>query len=204
MLQFKIPDMFSFIIQLIISISVLALFLSILIDFTLYTRDEHIKREKKSVVETGTMTLFLVAFYLILMTKIGIVAIYNENLKHTIIIIGTLAIVSGCLMNIVGRFNLGSNWANHIKIYDEHTLVQKGMYKIVRHPLYASIMLMFYGATLVYRNILCFMAVTFIFIPFMYYRAKQEETLLIQTFSEYNDYKKRTGMFFPKLIKRKG
>lgn len=204
MLTIKFQDMFSFIIQLIICTSVLGLFVSILIDFTLYTRDEHIKKEKKSIVETGTMTLFLVAFYLILMTKIGIFPIYYNNLKHIIIIIGTLAIVSGCFINITGRFNLGSNWANHIKIYDEHTLVQKGMYKIVRHPLYASIMLMFYGACLVYRNILCFFAVTFIFIPFMYYRAKQEETLLIQAFPEYKDYKRRTGMFFPKIIKRKG
>ncbi|MBU3190359.1 isoprenylcysteine carboxylmethyltransferase family protein [Clostridium bowmanii] len=202
MLQFKIPDAFSFIIQLIICISVVGLFVSILIDFTLYTRDDHIKREKKSIVETGTMTLFLFAFYLILMTKIGIVPIYDNNLKHIVITIGTIAIVCGCIMNIIGRFNLGRNWANHIKIYEEHTLVQKGMYKIVRHPLYSSIMLMFYGAVLVYRNILCFLAVTFIFIPFMYYRAKQEETLLIQAFSEYNEYKKRTGMFFPKIIKK--
>jgi protein-S-isoprenylcysteine O-methyltransferase Ste14 len=202
MLPFKIPDMFSFIIQLIICSSVVALFVSIIIDFTLYTRDDHIKKEKKSIVETGTMTLFLFAFYLILITKMGIVPIYNHSLKTIIIILGTLAIVSGCVMNILGRFNLGSNWANHIKIYEEHTLVQKGMYKVVRHPLYASIMLMFYGACLVYRNLLCFFAVTFIFIPFMYYRAKQEETLLIQTFSEYNDYKKRTGMFFPKIIKK--
>jgi protein-S-isoprenylcysteine O-methyltransferase Ste14 len=204
MFQFKIQDMFSFIIQLIICSSVLALFVSILIDFTLYTRDEHIKKEKKSIVETGTMTLFLFSFYLILITKIGIVPIYNSNLKHIVIITGTLAIVSGCIVNILGRFNLGSNWANQIKIYDEHTLIQNGMYKIVRHPLYASIMLMFYGACLVYRNILCFLAVTFIFIPFMYYRAKQEETLLILTFYEYNDYKKTTGMFFPKILKRKG
>jgi len=204
MLPFKIPDMFSFIIQLIVCSSVVTLFVSILIDFTLYTRDEHIKKEKKSIVETGTMTLFLVAFYLILMTKIGIVPIYDHKSKNLIIMLGTLAIVSGCIMNIMGRFNLGSNWANHIKIYDEHTLVQKGMYKVVRHPLYASIMLMFYGACLVYRNLLCFFAVTFIFIPFMYYRAKQEETLLIQIFPEYKDYKKRTGMFFPKIFKRKG
>lgn len=203
MLQFKIPDIFSFIIQLIICISVVALFVSILIDFTLYTRDEHIKKEKKSIVETGTMTLFLFVFYLLLMTKIGIVPIYNSNLKNLVIIVGTVAIMGGCIMNIMGRFNLGSNWANHIKIYDEHTLVQRGMYKIVRHPLYASIMLMFYGACLVYRNLLCFFAVTLIFIPFMYYRAKQEETLLIQNFNEYKDYKKRTGMFFPKILKRK-
>ena len=202
MLTFKILDMFSFIIVVIICLSVFALFVSILIDFTLYTRDEHIKKEKKSIVETGTMTLFFILFYLILMTKISIVPIYDENLKHVVIIIGTIAIVLGSIMNIMGRFNLGNNWANHIKIYDEHRLVQKGMYKIVRHPLYASIMLMFYGACLVYRNILCFFAVTFIFIPFMYYRAKQEEALLIQTFTEYADYKRRIGMFFHKLIKK--
>jgi len=204
MVQLKIPDMFSFIIQLIICSSVLGLFISILIDFTLYTRDDHVKKEKKSIVETGTMTLFLFAFYLILKTKIGIVPIYDATLKHIIIIIGTLIIVSGSIMNIMGRFNLGSNWANHIKIYDEHTLVQEGMYKIVRHPLYVTIILMFYGTCLVYRSILGFLAVTLIFIPVMYYRAKQEETLLIQNFPKYSYYKKRTGMFFPKIIKRKG
>ena len=127
MLPFKIPDMFSFIIQLIICSSVVALFVSIIIDFTLYTREDHIKKEKKSIVETGTMTLFLFAFYLILIIKIGIVSIHDQSLKNLIIILGTLAIVSGCIMNIMGRFNLGSNWANHIKIYDEHTLIQKGM-----------------------------------------------------------------------------
>jgi len=203
MLMNRFQDIFSFIIQLIICVSLLSLFVSILIDFILYTKDEHIKIEKTSIVETGTMTLFLFAFYLILMTRIGIVPVYDNNLKHIIIIIGTLAIVSGCIINIIGRFNLGSNWANHIKIYDDHTLVQNEMYKIVRHPLYSSIMLMFYGAILVYRNILCFLAVTFIFIPFMYYRAKQEEIILIQIFSEYKIYKRRTGMFFPKIIKRK-
>ncbi|HEY8890979.1 MAG TPA: isoprenylcysteine carboxylmethyltransferase family protein [Clostridium sp.] len=203
MLSFKFPNMFSFVIQLIICSSVLGLFVSTLIDFTLFTRDAHIKKEKKSIVETGTMTLFLFFFYLILKTKMGIVPVYDNNLKYIVIIIGTIAIVSGCIMNIVGRFNLGSNWANHIKIYDKHTLVQNGMYKVIRHPLYASIMIMFYGACLVYRNILCLLAVTIIFMPFMYYRAKQEETLLIQAFSEYNDYIKRTGMFFPKMIKRK-
>lgn len=202
MLTFKIPDMFSFIIEVIICLSVFALFVSILIDFTLYTRDENIKKEKKSIVETGTMTLFFILFYLILMTKISTVPIYDDNLKHVVIILGTIGIVSGSIMNIMGRFNLGSNWANHIKIYDEHRLVQKGIYKIVRHPLYASLMLMFYGGCLVYRNIVCFLAVTFIFIPFMYYRAKQEETLLIQAFLEYKDYKRTTGMFFPKIIKR--
>jgi len=203
MLNFKIQDMFTFIIQLIICSSVLGLFVSILIDFALYTKDKHVKKEKKSIVETGTMTLFFIFFYFVILSKQGVVPIYNIYLKNCIIIIGTMAIVTGCTLNIIGRFNLGSNWANQIKIYDEHTLVQNGMYKIVRHPLYASIILMFYGACLVYRSYLCFLMVSVVFIPFMYYRAKQEETLLIQTFTEYSNYKKTTGMFFPKILRKK-
>jgi serine/threonine-protein kinase len=49
------------------------------------------------------------------------------------------------------------------------------------------------------ENIYCFLAVTVIFVPFMYYRAKQEETMLMQRFSEYTEYKKKTGMLFPKV-----
>lgn len=203
MLTIKIQGMFTFIIQLIICSSVLCLFVSILIDFALYTRDEHVNKEKKSIVETGTMTLFFIAFYFAVLSKKGVVPIYNTYLKNSIIILGTIAIVTGCIFNIIGRFNLGSNWANHIKIYAEHTLVRNGMYKIVRHPLYASIMLMFYGACLIYRSYLCFLLVSLIFIPFMYYRAKQEEALLTQIFNEYSNYRKTTGMFFPKIIKRK-
>jgi len=33
----------------------------------------------------------------------------------------------------------------------------------------------------------------------MYYRAKQEEKFLQEEFAEYKEYKKKTGMFFPKL-----
>jgi protein-S-isoprenylcysteine O-methyltransferase Ste14 len=32
----------------------------------------------------------------------------------------------------------------------------------------------------------------------MYYRAKQEETLLVGEFKDYTDYQKKVGMFFPK------
>jgi protein-S-isoprenylcysteine O-methyltransferase Ste14 len=44
---------------------------------------------------------------------------------------------------------------------------------------------------------------TIVFIPFMYYRAKQEEKELTKTFKEYKDYQKRVGMFLPKLIKKR-
>ena len=49
------------------------------------------------------------------------------------------------------------------------------------------------------QNYLVFILNTIIFIPFMYYRAKQEEKELVKEFKEYKDYSKKTGMFFPKI-----
>lgn len=191
----------SFIIQTIISLSVFSLFLAIFIDFLKYSKNKKVLKEKKSIVETGTMTLFFLLFYIILRSGAGVITIKSDLLINTLIIPGTLLIVCGCIINIAGRFNLGNNWANQIKIYDKHTLIQTGMYKFVRHPLYASIILMFYGACLVYRSIYAVAAVSVIFVPFMIYRARQEETLLIQRFPQYQEYAKRTGMFFPKIKK---
>lgn len=195
---------FNLIIQVIISFCVFALFLSIFIDFMLFSRSHNVQKERKSIVETGTMTLFFIVYYFILVSKVGAIELEVQLITQLMMVLGTAMIITGCFANIGGRFNLGSNWANQIKIYKEQTLVQKGMYRIVRHPLYASIILMFYGGCLVYRNILAFAAVNIVFIPFMYYRAKQEETLLLQRFPDYEEYRRRTGMLFPIIRVRKG
>jgi protein-S-isoprenylcysteine O-methyltransferase Ste14 len=119
-------------------------------------------------------------------------------LRFVMILLGLAAIALGCIVNIKGRMNLGGNWANQIRIYKDQTLVTHGVYKIVRHPLYASLIWMFYGACLVYQNGAAFAANTLIFIPFMYYRAKQEEAMLCKRFINYETYRQKTGMFFPK------
>ncbi len=198
---FLSQGIFIVMIQSLICLCVFSVFIAIFLDFALYSRKEQVHKEKKSIVETGTMTLFFLIFYGILRSRVGIVVLPIKLLNEILMILGTVMIAVGCIMNIMGRFNLGRNWANQIKIYEEHTLVQTGMYKIVRHPLYASIIFMFYGACLVYKNLLCFTAVTLVFIPFMYYRAKQEETLLTSWFPEYTVYRQKTGMFFPKLFR---
>ncbi len=192
------------IIQAIISACVLALFLSVFIDFMLFSRSNNVQRERKSIVETGTMTFFFIVYYFILLSKAGTIGLKSQLIGQLLMILGIAMIIIGCLANIMGRFNLGKNWSNQIKIYKEQTLVQTGMYRIVRHPLYASIILMFYGGCLVYKNILAFLAVSIVFIPFMYYRAKQEEMLLLQRFADYKEYKQKTGMLFPIIRIRKG
>jgi protein-S-isoprenylcysteine O-methyltransferase Ste14 len=190
-------DLILVIADVVIGLCLFALFTSILINFV-ESKHKEVKKEKRSIVETGSMTLFFIFFYLLIRFKIGAFVV-GDFARVSLIIIGLIMIVFGCFVNIFGRFNLGKNWANQVKIYKNQTLVKVGVYRFVRHPLYASIMLMFYGACLVHLNYLAFFSNTFIFIPFMYYRAKQEEWLLSKTFKEYSKYQKEVGMFFPKL-----
>lgn len=189
---------FEFFALIIIILSVLAIFVSVLVNFIECDKRRKVMREKKSIVETGTMTLFFVVYYVIIKMRVGTIHL-DWKLHLIFIVIGLILIVVGSFVNIRGRFSLGRNWANQIKIYNDHTLVQSGVYKIVRHPLYASLIWMFFGGSLVYMNYLAFALNSFIFIPFMYYRAKQEEIALSSRFKEYYNYKDKVGMFFPKL-----
>lgn len=203
MKEFLNQGPFSAVVQTIICLSVFAVFLAVFLDFALYSRKDAVQTEKKSVVETGTMTLFFLAFYAIIRSGAGGVAIFSDTAKISLIVIGTAMIAAGAAANIGGRLSLGKNWSNQIKIYREQTFVRTGVYAVVRHPLYASIILMFYGACLVYRNIIALLAVMVVFVPFMRYRARQEEKILTERFPEYEDYRKRTGLFFPKLRDRR-
>ncbi|MGL5439492.1 MAG: methyltransferase family protein [Filifactoraceae bacterium] len=207
----------SSILSRIITLSVVSVFVAIAVDFIKYNGVKTFKKSKRSIVATGTMTMFFLIYYLILILQFGTVRVYNPNIDGSIFIfgpmvmestaiflglIGTLMIAVGAAINILGRLQLKENWANHIKIYEEHSLVNYGIYKLVRHPLYASIMLMLFGGSIAYRNWVSFLLILFIFIPFMYYRAKQEEMLLEEEFEEYKEYKRTVGMFFPKFIIR--
>lgn len=145
------------------------------------------------------MTGFFILIYLLLRFKIGYVET-PELISFILKPLGLIILISGTYVNIKGRIDLGLNWANQVTIYTDQKLITTGIYKYIRHPLYGSIIFMFYGACLIYPNYLAFLSNTLIFIPFMYYRARQEETLLKEKFSDHNNYSEKTGMLFPKIF----
>ncbi|OGS28214.1 MAG: hypothetical protein A2297_01895 [Elusimicrobia bacterium RIFOXYB2_FULL_48_7] len=190
---------FGLIAQIIIVLCVFAIIIAIMINFTESKKEKDTRHEKKSIVETGTMFLFFAVYYYLTAKNIGCFNVPGITARITLISIGLLLIVAGSIVNIKGRVALAGNWANQIRVYKDQTFVREGMYRYVRHPLYASLIWMFYGGSLVYQNYASFLATTLVFIPFMRYRANQEEELLKKYFSEYETYQKEVGMFFPKL-----
>ena len=189
------------IINYFIILGILLIYLYVLYNFiSARFRKDKKKKEVKSIVETASMSAFFAVIWLVVFTRTGVIKFHNTYLNIFFLIIYIIGIVT----NLLGRFYLGKNWGNNVVIYEDHTFVHNGVYKIVRHPLYASIIWMIYSISVLKSNYLVFILNTIIFIPFMYYRAKQEEKELTKIFKEYNDYIKNTGMFFPKItINRK-
>jgi protein-S-isoprenylcysteine O-methyltransferase Ste14 len=78
-------------------------------------------------------------------------------------------------------------------------LVTHGVYRWLRHPLYASLVWMFTGAALLFLNPLALAANLGVFLPAMIYRGHQEEVALTGEFPAYAEYRRHTGMLVPKL-----
>jgi protein-S-isoprenylcysteine O-methyltransferase Ste14 len=187
--------------NLIIIICTIIILFAILADFIKFHRPDESKKKLNSWVETGTMFLYFFVYYLLMQLKTGRIILSSKVMTNLFIIAGMLLIIAGCYVNIMGRKMLQHNWANQVTIYHDHTLVSGNVYKIIRHPLYASLIWMLSGGCLIYSDYIALLSVVFIFIPMMYYRAKQEEALLLSEFTEYSEYQKHTGMFFPKIRK---
>lgn len=192
-----LQQIFELLISFMIGGSIIAIVISVILSFL----DSHgkVKTEKKSVVETGTMFLFFFVYYFVLRFHVGEISVTNLVLKNMVMGVCSLIVVFSAYVNVYGRTTLGKLWANNIKIYSDHKLIRTGMYKYVRHPLYASLIWAFLFGSLVFFNYLAFILNLIIFLPAMYYRARQEEELLGKAFKEYKEYKREVGMFFPKF-----
>lgn len=77
-------------------------------------------------------------------------------------------------------------------------LIESGIYKTVRHPIYTSVLLGTLGLSLLNGNLVLFILFA-IFVGFFTIKSRYEETLLRQIYPTYSDYMQRTGRFLPFL-----
>lgn len=184
----------------IVQLCVLALVIAVVSNFAMargVARNAHVRR---SPVATGSMTVVLAGVCLLIRFRIGTVPVPDLLVRNILIGAGLLLLVTGTMVNILGRVQLGRNWANQATVYADQTLVTHGVFGLVRHPLYASLIWMCFGGTLVYQNAAAALVTLALFYPMMIYRAGIEEEMLAGQFPAYADYRARVGRFFPKLF----
>jgi protein-S-isoprenylcysteine O-methyltransferase Ste14 len=96
--------------------------------------------------------------------------------------------------------DLGLNWSPSLEIREKHELITKGIYGLIRHPMYASQWLWVIAQPLLLQNWIAGLLNFIIFIPFYFLRVQAEEKMMLDTFGEeYKNYLQKTGAVFPKL-----
>lgn len=77
-------------------------------------------------------------------------------------------------------------------------LIQNGLYKYIRHPIYSGIILAALGFG-VFRGSLWQIFVGILLWILFYFKSRYEEQLLTVRFDEYVNYRRHTSRFFPFL-----
>lgn len=96
--------------------------------------------------------------------------------------------------------DLGRNWSPSLQIMEEHTLVTNGIYRAIRHPMYASQWVFVMAQLLLLQNWIAGPVTLLVFAPFYFLRVPQEEQLMIEQFgAAYRAYMARTGRVLPRL-----
>jgi len=111
-----------------------------------------------------------------------------------LLVAGTLLAMHGSyLLKVLGR-------AQKRGIEDTITVVEIGAYRYIRHPLYASLLILTWGVFLKGTD-LASAALAIVATAFLFATARSEEQFNINRFgSPYLEYMKRTKMFIPFVL----
>ena len=96
------------------------------------------------------------------------------------------------------HLELGRNWSDSLQVRKTHNLVTGGLYRYVRHPMYAAFFLWGLAQLLLLPNWIAGPAGLAGFAILFGFRVGREERMMIEDFGEqYRDYMKRTARLIP-------
>lgn len=114
--------------------------------------------------------------------------------------LGVFLLACALFIFVRAHIDLKANWSPTLEIRQDHTLVTNGIYRFIRHPMYASQWLWVIAQILLLQNWLAGPLDLLFFIIFYTLRVQAEEKMMLDTFGdEYRVYMEKTGGVIPKF-----
>lgn len=167
------------------------------------------KRKQEKMSEQNVSTQEKVILFLLLIGMFILPLIYsastwldfaNYSLPAWAGWLGVALIAGALFVFWRAHADLGLNWSPSLEIREKHELITKGIYGVIRHPMYASQWLWVIAQPLLLQNWIAGLVNLLIFIPFYLLRVQAEEKMMTDKFGDqYREYMKRTGGVLPKM-----
>jgi protein-S-isoprenylcysteine O-methyltransferase Ste14 len=128
-------------------------------------------------------------------TRMG--RIYHWN---TFFVIGSVLALIGLIIRLVSILTLEKQFTYTVAKVENHELIEKGLYKNIRHPGYLGQLIIFLGISTCLSNWLSILLMTAPVVFGYLNRIKVEEMFMIEQMGQkYIDYQKRTKKLIPMI-----
>lgn len=111
--------------------------------------------------------------------------------------LGLAVAIGGCAFAIWARTILGSNWSSMVTVKQDHELILRGPYAVVRHPIYSGFLLALTGTAIAVGEIRAFIGLGLAFVGFLLKSAAEEKFMRQEFSAEYTRYSQRVRRLIP-------
>jgi protein-S-isoprenylcysteine O-methyltransferase Ste14 len=122
----------------------------------------------------------------------------NRPFDQIVQFFGIILISAGCLVFLLSVFQFGEFYTPSPVPREHYKLVTGGIYSLIRHPAYLSVLLIFSGIIIFLQSYYSLSLMILVF-TFFVIKTKFEETQLKNKFPEYKSYTERTKRIIPFL-----
>ena len=162
-----------------------------------------LKRSKKTTVtkrnDKGSLIIIWISIPVTLTAGFYIEGYGISGFTNDIVYFsGLLIFLFGLILRWAAIFQLKKAFTVDVAISKDQTVKSDGLYKIIRHPSYAGLLLMLTGLSIAMNNIISFLLISIINFITVSYRIIVEERILTEAFGDdYKKYKSATKKLIP-------
>ncbi|HKS26519.1 MAG TPA: protein-S-isoprenylcysteine O-methyltransferase [Pyrinomonadaceae bacterium] len=161
---------------------------------------------RAAVTRAGSLEMFLLALAFVGMAATPLVYVSSDVLDfadYQLPVwtgwVGTLVFLAAIGLLWRSHRDLGRNWSQTLELREGHELVTKGVYRRIRHPMYAAFWLWGLAQPLLLHNWLAAFSHLASFAALYFLRVGREERLMLDHFgARYEAYMSRTGRVLPR------
>jgi protein-S-isoprenylcysteine O-methyltransferase Ste14 len=160
---------------------------------------------KRTIKRRGTalrVLMFVLAAFFLLRNRLDVNKIHEHIWAYTPTLgwLGVALMIVGASFGVWARLTIGTNWSGDVTLKEDHELIQRGPYALVRHPIYTALFTMLLGSALAfgqYETAAIFVAA----VLFFTIKMRAEERLMTEAFpDQYPEYRRHVKVVIPFIV----
>ena len=144
------------------------------------------------------MAPLMLAAFLLSSPRVGrylVVAVLPHSLAT--FWLGFTLVLVGIALSLAARVSLGGNWSGIVTLKQDHELIRKGPYRLVRHPIYTGILTAILGSAIAQGEVRSILAAALVAAAFVRKIGVEEEFLTQEFGAAYERYRREVPALIP-------